>query len=136
VFLYSTNVGEFFRVIPTDGRAHHTDLDPSYLGDSVGHWDSDTLVVDVIGLNDLTWLEAEKGYFHSEALHVTERFTRQGNLLHYSATIEDPNVLTKPWTMKPKTVQVGEPDETLPQVDPCHDMDEPHMPKDFSAPMS
>ena len=78
----------------TDGRSV-TDVDPSYFGDSVGHWEGDTLVVDVTHLNDETWL-ANGGYFHTDALHVVERYTRQGNTLRYEATAEDPNVMTKP----------------------------------------
>src|SRR6202789_1244099 len=72
-FLYETF--HAFRVIPTDGRKHPDDINPSFLGDSVAHWDGDTLVVDVIGFNDKTWL-AGVGTIHSEELHVIERFTR------------------------------------------------------------
>jgi hypothetical protein len=129
VFLYATNVGNFFRVIPTDGRPHRTDLDPSYMGDSVGHWEGDTLVVDSIGFNDETWLAADKGYFHSEALHVVERISRDGNQIHYGVTVEDPQVLTKPWTIPTRTIKMGGPADALPEADPCHDQDEPHMPK-------
>jgi len=135
VFLYATNVGNFFRVIPTDGRAHQKDVDPSYLGDSVAHWEGDTLVVDAIGFNDETWLQAETGYIHSEAMHVVERLSRDGNMLHYQVTIEDPNVFTRPWTPNPRTLKVGGPDAALVEADPCHDLDEPHMPKDYSAPL-
>src|SRR5579872_3673753 len=66
IFLYVNS--NWFRVIPTDGRPHRTDVDSAYLGDPVGHWDGDTLVVDVTGFNDDTWL-ASDGYFHSEAMH-------------------------------------------------------------------
>jgi hypothetical protein len=98
-----------FRLVPTDGRPHRTDVDPSYFGDSIGHWEGDTLVVDVTHLNDETWLangagnQAGSGYFHSDALHVVERYTRKGDTLRYEATAEDPNVLTKPWTVTPQT---------------------------------
>jgi hypothetical protein len=85
-----------FRVIPIDAK-HPDDLEPSYMGDSVGHWDGDTLVVDVTGFNDKTWL-GPTGSFHSEALHVTERYTRVDyNTINYDVTMEDPNVFTKPW---------------------------------------
>jgi hypothetical protein len=87
-----------FRVIPLNAK-HADDLAPSYMGDSVGHWEGDTLVVDVIGFNDKTWL-AGAGTFHSEALHVVERFTRiNKDRINYDVTIEDPKVLTKPWTI-------------------------------------
>jgi hypothetical protein len=95
VILYE--VMRAFRIIPTDGRNHPPDLDPTYMGDSVGRWDGDTFVVDVTGFNDKTWLDGA-GHFHSEALHVVERYTRTPeDTIHYEATAEDPQVLTKPW---------------------------------------
>ncbi|MBV8844268.1 MAG: hypothetical protein JO307_15790 [Bryobacterales bacterium] len=85
-----------FRVIPLNGK-HPDDLEPSYMGDSVGHWEGDTLVVDVTGFNDKTWL-GPVGSFHSEALHVVERYTRVDyNTIRYDVTMEDPEVFTKPW---------------------------------------
>jgi hypothetical protein len=85
-----------FRIIFTDGRPHPADLDPTWMGNSVGHWEGDTLVVDAIGFNEKTEVS---GYHHTEALHVVERFRRPefGNL-QYQVTIEDPNVFTGPWT--------------------------------------
>jgi hypothetical protein len=69
------------------------------MGWSRGRWDGDTLVVDVTGFNDQTWFD-RAGNFHSEALHVVERFTRTGpDHLIYEATIEDPKVFTRPWKM-------------------------------------
>jgi hypothetical protein len=86
-----------FRIIPTDGSPHPVDPDPSWLGDSVGHWEGDTLVVDTIGFNDKTELQ---GYRHSEALHMVERFRRpDADTIQYELTIEDPNVFEKPWTV-------------------------------------
>ena len=86
-----------FRLIPTDGRPHPDDIEPSYLGDSVARWDGDTLVVDTIGFNDKTWL-AGVGTIHSEKLRVTERFTRDTYAsIRYDVTMEDPEVFTKPW---------------------------------------
>jgi hypothetical protein len=86
-----------FRIIPTDGRGHPEDLEPSYLGDSVGHWEGDTLVVDVVGFNDKTWLTGV-GTVHSEQLRVTERYTRDTfDTIRYEVTIEDPVVFTEPW---------------------------------------
>jgi hypothetical protein len=87
-----------FRVIPLNAK-HPDDLLPSYMGNSVGHWEGDTLVVDVIGFNDKTWLSGT-GTFHTDALHVTERYTRvDKDQINYEVAIEDPNVLTKPWTL-------------------------------------
>ena len=69
----------------------------SYMGWSVGHWDGDTLVVDVTGFNDKTWFD-RAGNFHSEALHVVERFTpASADALNYEATIEDSKVFTRAW---------------------------------------
>ena len=87
-----------WRTIHTDGRAHQRDPNPSFLGDSVGHWEKDTLVVDVIGFNEATWLD-QAGHPHTDALHVIERFTRTNErTLHYEVTIDDPKAYTKPWT--------------------------------------
>jgi hypothetical protein len=85
-----------FRVIPTNGATHPVDPDPTWMGDSIGHWEGDTLVVDTIGFNDKT--ELPGGYRHTEALHVVERFTRVDfDNLEWEATIEDPSVFERPW---------------------------------------
>jgi hypothetical protein len=85
-----------FRIIPIDGRPHPVDPDPTWMGNSVGHWEGDTLVVDSIGFNEKTEVS---GFHHTEALHVVERFRRQdATTLHYEATMEDPNVFAGPWT--------------------------------------
>ena len=87
-----------FRMIPLNAE-HPDDVLASYMGDSVGHWDGDTLVVDVIGFNDKTWL-AGTGTFHSEALHITERYTRvDRDQINYDVTMDDPKVFTKPWRL-------------------------------------
>jgi hypothetical protein len=87
-----------FRVIPITAK-HPDDLIPSYMGNSIGRWEDDTLVVDTIGFNDKTWL-AGTGTFHTDALHTVERFTRiDKDQINYQVTMEDPNVLTKPWTL-------------------------------------
>jgi hypothetical protein len=86
-----------FRVVPING-SHPADPDPTWMGDSVGHWEGDTLVVDTVGFNDRT--ELPGAYRHSEALHVVERFHRtDSDHLDWEATIEDPNVFAKPWTL-------------------------------------
>ena len=72
---------------------------PSWMGWSNGSWDGETLVIDTRGFNDQTWFD-RAGNFHSDALHVTERFTaRSADTLMYEVMIEDPNVFTRPWTM-------------------------------------
>ena len=91
--------GNSHRLIRLNDK-HPDDLIPGYNGDSVGHWEGDTLVVDVTGFNDRTWI-AGTGTFHTEALHVVERYTRvDKDQINWEATIEDPNVLTKPWMLK------------------------------------
>jgi len=71
----------------------------SWMGQSVAHWDKDTLVVDVTNLSDATWFD-RAGNFHSDALRVTERYTRTSpDLIAYEATIEDAKTFTRPWRM-------------------------------------
>ncbi len=68
-----------------------------WMGQSVGHWEGDTLVVDVTNLNDQTWFD-RAGDFHSDALHVVERYTPLSHeVIQYEATIEDPKVFSRPW---------------------------------------
>jgi hypothetical protein len=72
----------------------------SWMGQSVGKWDGDTLVVDVTGFNDQSWFD-RAGNFHTDALHVVERWTRTApNVLTYEATIEDPNTFSRPWKIR------------------------------------
>jgi hypothetical protein len=86
-----------FRVIPLDEKKHPDDLEPSFLGHSIGHWEGKTLVVDIVGFNDKSWV-LSGGIFHSEDLHVTERYTRvDHDTIQYEATIEDPKVFTQPF---------------------------------------
>jgi hypothetical protein len=96
-----------FRVIPTDGRPHDPDPDPTFDGDETAHWDGDTLVVDTISIDERTWNNFV-GWFHSDQEHVIERFTRPDlNHLFIQVTIEDPKVLTKPWTSAPRVWTLG-----------------------------
>jgi hypothetical protein len=71
----------------------------SWMGQSVGHWEGDTFVVEVTGQNDRTWFD-RAGNFHSDQLRVVERYTPTNpNTMLYEATIDDPQVFTRPWTM-------------------------------------
>jgi hypothetical protein len=71
----------------------------SWMGQSVGHWEGETFVIDVTGFTDTTWFD-RAGNFHSEAMHVTERYTRTSpDVIQYEATIDDPKTFTKPWKM-------------------------------------
>lgn len=95
IFEYQSLVRQIF----TDGRGHPNDLDPTYMGHSVGRWDGDTLVVDTVGFNGKTWLDP-KGLPSSDALHVTERIRRVNHdTLSDSYTIDDRKAYTKPWTV-------------------------------------
>jgi len=88
-----------YRVIPMDGRPHLSSDIKLYEGDSRGRWEGDTLVVDVTNQNDKTWFDMA-GNFHSDALHVVERFTAaDANTINYEATIEDPKTFSRPWTI-------------------------------------
>jgi hypothetical protein len=85
-----------YRTIYVDGSKHLDGVD-FWNGDSRGRWEGDTLVVDVTGFNDQTWLD-RTGNYHSDQLHVVERFTRADpDTLTYEATIEDPKVFSRPW---------------------------------------
>jgi hypothetical protein len=90
----------FFRTIYTDGRDHPKDLDPTWMGNAVGHWEGDTLVVDTVGFNDKTWID-RAGHPHSDQLHVIERIRRTDHdTLQDDITIDDPKAYTKPWTTR------------------------------------
>jgi hypothetical protein len=118
-----------FRVIPTDGRPHNQArvTQETWKGDPVGHWDGDTLVIDSIGFTDESWLH-KSGYFHSFKLHVVERLRRDGNLLRWEATVEDPEVLMEPWTMNPITRTLDtSPDAFVPEDLPCEERDIDHL---------
>jgi hypothetical protein len=125
IFLYAgSNRNHDFRIIPTDGRGHDPDAFPTYFGDSVGRWEGDTLVIDVVSRNDNTWLGRQGGYFHSYELHVIERLRREGNTLYYDVTVEDPSVLLKPWVMNTRQVRLNtDPKATIAEGLPCHDYD-------------
>lgn len=121
--------GDQYRVIPMDGREHTplSDLDGTWKGESIGHWEADTLVVDTIGFNDESWLDYG-GYFHSENMHVIERIRREGNRLIWQATVEDPDVLMKPWVMSPHVQKLNsDPKATLAESLPCVERDLSHL---------
>jgi hypothetical protein len=88
-----------FRIIPIGGK-HQPDPDPTYLGDAVGRWEGDSLVVDTIGLSDRTSLD-EVGIPHSDALRITERYRRvDAGTIEVIITIDDPKVFTRKWDAK------------------------------------
>jgi hypothetical protein len=98
-----------YRIIPTDGRPHLPENIKLFQGDSVGHWEGDTLVVDTTNLNDRTWYDTV-GNFHSDAEHVVERFTPvDTNTIKYEATVDDAKVLTKPFKIAMELYKSGDP---------------------------
>ena len=112
-----------YRLIPLDGSKHPDDVD-FWMGDSRGHWEGDTLVVDVADNNDQTWFDSA-GNFHSGALHVVERYTRTGpDTISYEATIEDPKVFTKPWKISLPLYRRPEKNLQLMEYD-CYAYEEP-----------
>ena len=116
VFLYEDVSGDPYRIIPTDGRAHRKDANPSYYGESVAHWEESTLVVDVTNFVENGWF-GEGGYFHTDAMHVTERLWRDGQNLVWQAVVDDPKVLAAPWTMPPREITPS--DDPLEESPPC-----------------
>jgi len=85
-----------YRIIPLNRTPHASDAIRMFEGDSRGHWEGDSLVVDVTNQNEKTWFDMS-GNFHSDVLHVIERFTMvDANTIRYEATLEDPKVYTQP----------------------------------------
>lgn len=96
IFEYQSLVRQIF----TDGRGHPSDLEPTYMGNAIGKFEGDTLVIDSVGFNDKTWLDP-MGLPHSDALHVVERMRRvDHDTLEDTYTIDDPKVYTMTWTAK------------------------------------
>lgn len=127
VFLYTSH--NTFRVIPIDGRPHDPvySQDVNWNGDAIGSWDGDTLVVDVVGFNDESWL-GWPGWFHSNNMHVVERLRRDGDTLSYQVRVEDPDVLQQPWDMNPRTIKLNpNPKAFLIEEPPCIERDFNHM---------
>jgi hypothetical protein len=100
IFMTFEGATHIWREIYMDGRPHPAGdaLNPTYLGHSVGRWEGDTLVIDVVGFNEATWIDYS-GHPHTDLLHVVEKLTRRNkNTLHYEVTIDDPGAYSKPWT--------------------------------------
>jgi hypothetical protein len=96
-FLIAFEYAHSYRIIPTDGRPHIASNVKLFMGDSVGHWEGDTLVVDTTNQNGRSWFDMV-GNFTTENIHVVERITPvDANTINYEATIEDPTIYTRPW---------------------------------------
>jgi hypothetical protein len=87
-----------WKIVYMDGREHPKDLQPSWYGHSIGHWEGDTLVIDTVGFNERFWLTRE-GVPHTSRLHLVERISRPNfNQLRYEATIDDPGAYRAKWS--------------------------------------
>lgn len=131
VFLYDTvNSSEqnAFRVVSTDGRGHDPSLNPSYYGDSIGHWEGNTMVVDVANFVDDTWL-SQNGTIHSDAMHVIEKLTREGNVITWEVSIDDPKMFTRPWIITRHLVHGLKGGHAL-EESPCVEHDYGHLTND------
>jgi hypothetical protein len=120
LFLYDDVSGSFFRIIPTNGRPPRKGLPASYLGDSVGHYEGDTLVVETVNFNEETWL-TDNGAFHSKDLKVIERLRRVGDTIQYEAVAHDPSVLVEPWKERTQTLWLT--DREIEESPRCEDRD-------------
>jgi hypothetical protein len=116
VFMQETFHG--YQLVPTDGRPHRDYIPPSYRGDSVGHWEGDTFVVETKNFTDDTWLYAEgRVSIHSGELRIVERYNLvDANTLTVDATIEDPELLTGPFTVPTQRLVRSPDDQLLPLV--------------------
>jgi hypothetical protein len=124
IFLYDDVSGSFFRIIPTDGREIRTDSEPSYLGDAIGRYEGDALIVETVNFNGLAWL-TDDGSFHTPNLRVVERITRDGDTLSWQATAYDSDVLAEPWVLRPRTADRT--DKEIVEGAPCIDRDLDHI---------
>jgi hypothetical protein len=127
IFLYAR--GNQFRVIPIDGRAHDPikSQDTTWYGDAVGKWEGDTMVIDIVGFNDESWIDWP-GWFHSNNMHVIEKLTRNGNALTWQVTVEDPDTLMEPFVMPSRTIRLNpNAKATLTEDLPCEERDSQHI---------
>ena len=106
------------RIIPTDGRPHREDIEPTYYGDSVGRWDGDALIIETVNfkpwiLDDYHYTDPTKSRWHTDALKTTERLQRVGDKLQYRITIDDSKIFERPWsqdfelTLRPDWEKLG-----------------------------
>jgi len=101
VLLYETSTNQTFRQVFLDGRPHPEDMQPTWLGYSIGRWDGDTLVVETTGFNGRSWIDTGSGHPQTDAGRVTERYTRRDvGHMDIDITIDDPKAYAKPWHAK------------------------------------
>jgi hypothetical protein len=119
-------VDNMFRQVYTDGRKLPADPQPAWLGYSVGKWEGDTLVVDSVGFNDRSWLDAF-GHPHSEDLRIQERFHRRDfGHMDLQLTIDDPKMYTRPFTINVTEVLI--PDSDILEYVCENETDQAHLP--------
>jgi hypothetical protein len=114
LFVHLIENNNNWNVVHTDGRPHkpREEREPLFNGDQTAHWEGDTLVIDTVSLDERTLISGN-GWFHSDEVHVIERLRRPSlNYLEYQYSVEDPKVLTKPWTSAWKTFSLGNEDLT------------------------
>ena len=98
-----------------------------FMGYSTGKWEGDTMVLDVVGFNDESWL-GWPGWLHSNNMRVEERFTRNGNTLNYQAIVFDPDTLLEPFKMDPRMLRLNaDPKASLIEDLPCEERDTDHI---------
>jgi len=116
VFLQETFHG--YQLIPTDGREHRPYVPPSYRGDSVGHWEGDTFVVETKNFTDDTWIYAEgRVSIHTDQLRIVERYRlADADTLLVDATLYDPGALTGPFTVPTQRLVRSPDDQLLPLI--------------------
>jgi hypothetical protein len=112
-FIQLVEAGNQWRRIHTDKRPHPKYPDPLFNGNPSAWWDGDTLIIDSVGFDERTWVQGN-GWSHSDELRVIERLRRPSkNYLEYQFTVEDPKVLTKPWTSGWRQFTLAQDDDTL-----------------------
>jgi hypothetical protein len=98
VIFVSVGAPHSWRVVHLDGRSHPENLEPTWFGHSIGHWEGDTLVIDTVGFNDKFWMVRE-GLPHTTQLHLVEQLTRRDfDNLVYEVTVDDPGAYTETWS--------------------------------------
>lgn len=115
-FIYEDLNGYYWRVIPLDAE-HRPNAEPTYMGDSIGWWEGETLVVEAVNFVDHTWL-TDNGAFHTANKKVTERLTRLDDVLQYEVRVDDPEVLAEPWIQPTRMLARGD-IRVLPEPVPC-----------------
>lgn len=126
VFMYQIAfTGDDFRIVPFGPRTRPVLRDGTWRGDPVARWEGDMLVVEYEGFNTETWLGGP-GWLHGYDLKVTERYRRNGHVMTYDVTVEDPEYLQQPWVLDTATYVESEP-RAWEDYPPCEDRDSEHQ---------